>query len=86
MLRLLLALREHVVEGVVADGAAQALDPLVALLRRSCRHSVNSMFSLDDLPLGVSLAGLDEISAATRVQLQTVRSLSVARWSHRNIL
>lgn len=43
---------------------------------------VHSMFPFDHFPLGVSLAGLYEISTAARVQLQTMRSLPITGRPH----
>lgn len=43
---------------------------------------VDSVFPLDDLPLGVGLARLDEVGAAAGVQLQAVGPLAVARRAH----
>lgn len=46
---------------------------------------INGMFSFNNLPFGVGFAGLNQVSAATGVQLQTVRSLPVARRTHLQI-
>jgi hypothetical protein len=43
---------------------------------------VDGVLALDDLALGVGLAGLDEVCAAAGVQLQAVRALAVARRAH----
>lgn len=52
---------------------------------RWCGVPVDGVLALDDLPLGVGLARLDEVGAAARVQLQAVRPLPVVRATHLQI-
>lgn len=44
--------------GVLLDG----FDPLLLLLRRGCRYSVNHVVALDDAPICLRLAGFDDLA------------------------
>lgn len=37
-------------------------DPLLLLLRRGCRYSVNHVVTLDDAPIRLRLAGFDDLA------------------------
>lgn len=77
---------QHIVERIVTDTLSQSLHPLLSFFITARRHSIYSVFTLDDLTLRVSLAGFDKVRTATGVQFEAELFLSIGTLAYRNVL
>lgn len=85
VLRLSLAIGEHVIKGIVADALQQPLHPIVLFVIVAGAHAIHLMLAFHHLALGVRLARFDKLSSAARVQLKAVLFLAVGAVAYRDI-